>query len=259
MMATRRFLCALLVLSLVPQTACRDSKATASGTLMVREGSATIVIAGTPQVVAAQKTAEVPLGAVVKTAPDGRAVVRWGEQLHSLEPDTELRFDAPSPDGSEKGVSKVELVRGLVTFFLPKGEAGKAFKFQAGCGTVVAAVKGTIFRVDGRTRDLNVDVLRGTVALFKRGSADTEGSNAGPAERKPAPEPEGEPIAELKPAARGIVPDAGPSAARSPEARSGTPDAKGVVSVPVNEKDVEAQVFILKVLVEENNRVIDQF
>jgi ferric-dicitrate binding protein FerR (iron transport regulator) len=231
MMDTRRFLCALLILALVPQTACRESsKAPASGTLMVREGSATIVIAGQSQVVAAQKTAAVPLGAVVKTAPGGRGVVKWGDQLHSLEPDTELRFDAPASDGSEKGVSKVELVRGLVTFFLPKGEASKPYKFQAGCGTIVAAVKGTIFRVDARARDLGVQVLAGAVSLFRRDG--------------PGAEPAGDPVLEVTPDKRAIVPDGG----------AGAP-----VAVPVNPKDVDADLFMLKALVEENNLVIGHF
>lgn len=260
MMHRRRFLVALLIVALIPQMACRSTPPAPSvGTLVLREGTATLTVDGKPQIVKVGDRVPVPFGALVKTDKDGKGKVVWGPQIHGLEPDSELRFDAPSADGPEAGVGHVELLRGAATFLLPKAEGDKYSKFQAGCGTIIAAVRGTEFTLALSGSDVKLDVYRGKVALFNRGGG---GGRAGPLDpSRPAPPSEGEPIKVVTPEARAIVTNAAPgerSSAPGAGAVPGEPDANGVVTIPVSEGDLKAKRFILDVL-RENIKMLPTF
>jgi hypothetical protein len=56
-----------------------------------------------------------------------------------------------------------ERIRGIISFFFPRGEAKKDYKFQAGTGTIIAAIKGTQFVIDARGSEHSIYVFEGVV------------------------------------------------------------------------------------------------
>lgn len=165
---TRRFLIALVILFLGPIQAChKDEGAAASGgKLKVLKGSCTVTTAKgeATTVQAGPALVDLAAGSVVETAKDSAATVSWGRTSHILHDSTKLTFVAES---AAYGATSVELAKGVADFLLPKQEKESEFKFQAAAHTIVAAVKGTAFRMTaGEAPYVKVETMRGTVFLF---------------------------------------------------------------------------------------------
>ena len=176
-MYRRRFLVALLILLLGPLEACRNSggdgaSGGTSGSLRVVTGTCKVTYKTETKVHGTGDTATVPLGALLETDDKGCAVVSWGKTEQILQPKTKLTYLAESKIPGY-GVSKVELLHGLVSFLLPQNDTPD-FKFQAASHSIVAAVKGTAFdlRADGDDGPVQVATARGTVHVFERKDGD---------------------------------------------------------------------------------------
>jgi hypothetical protein len=230
MMSTRRFLVALLILALVPQQACRTSSSADAnkGSLKVHSGTVTVEQGGKTETVSKGGSLALTAGAVLKTDAEGVAMVSWGKQSHVLHENGELRFDklAETPAG---GVRAVSLVKGMAAFFLPKGEPESDYKFQAATHTIVAAVKGTAFRMFARTESApaKVDVMRGEVDVVKRAGDGSGGALVSTKTDKPE--------ATLAANTAGDFPDTGPTKVTS-----------------VDQKNQDAQMLIYEALLSQN-------
>jgi hypothetical protein len=83
------------------------------------------------------------------------SIVRIGDPLKTIRPGTPPELINPS------------VLRGLLEFWLPKSEPAKRYKFEPSTGTVVVAVKGTVFalRHDDQTQVSAVMVEEGVVEV----------------------------------------------------------------------------------------------
>lgn len=169
MMYRRGFLALFLILLLGPLTACRDTGgSSALGSMRVVTGTCKLTFKTETKVVSANEKAPVPMGALLETDATGVAVVTWGKTSQILQKNTRLTFVAESKIPGY-GVGKVELLKGVASFLLPKTETPD-FKFQASCHSIVAAVKGTAFDMsaDGDDGPVTIQVTSGTVSVFDR-------------------------------------------------------------------------------------------
>lgn len=179
MMYRRGFLAALLILMLGPVEGCFNSGggkgAATSGTtgsMRVVSGTCKVTFKTETKVHATGATAPVPMGALLETDAAGVAVVNWGKTAQILQPNTKLTYVAESKIPGY-GVGKVDLLRGLTSFFLPKSDTPD-FKFQASSHSIVAAVKGTGFDLsaDGEDGAVVVATTHGKVYAFERKNGD---------------------------------------------------------------------------------------
>lgn len=166
----RRFLVALLILLLGPLQACRTANESSAGdgTLRVVNGTCKVTFKTETKTINAGASVPISMGAMLETDANGTAVVNWGQTSQILQKSTTLTFLATSKTPGY-GVSKVELLKGVASFFLPKADSPE-FKFQASSHSIVAAVKGTMFQmtVDAGDDSARVETMRGTVFVFAR-------------------------------------------------------------------------------------------
>lgn len=174
MMYRRGFLAALLVLMLGPVEGCFNSgggsapSAGTTGSMRVVSGTCKVTFKTETKIHNTGATAQIPMGALLETDAGGVAVVNWGKTAQILQPNTKLTYVAESKIPGY-GVSKVDLLRGLTSFFLPKSDTPD-FKFQAASHSIVAAVKGTGFDLsaDGDDGPVVVATTHGKVYAFER-------------------------------------------------------------------------------------------
>lgn len=174
MMYRRGFLAALLILMLGPVEGCFNSgggsapSAGTTGSMRVVSGTCKVTFKTETKVHGMGATAQIPMGALLETDAGGVAVVNWGKTAQILQPNTKLTYVAESKIPGY-GVSKVDLLRGLTSFFLPKSDTPD-FKFQAASHSIVAAVKGTAFDLsaDGDDGPVVVATTHGKVYAFER-------------------------------------------------------------------------------------------
>ena len=185
MMYRRRFLVALLILLLGPLQACKTANEVSQGdgTLRVVNGTCKVTFKTETKTINAGASVPIQMGAMLETDANGTAVVNWGKTSQILQKNTTLTFVAGStiPD---YGVGKVELLKGVASFFLPKSDTPE-FKFQASSHSIVAAVKGTMFQMTADEKDASatVETMKGTVFVFQRSdgaaASDSKPSDAG--------------------------------------------------------------------------------
>lgn len=182
----------LLVLS-ISFAGCGDphgSDPAPVGVVQVTKGSVRVSRPGHDRELTAGQSASVQVGDEVMTGPDSEAVIRSGPQVHLLSPSSRLELSAAHAHPA-KGLARVSLLAGLATFLLPVDHA-KQLRFQALSGTILAAVKGTIFRMQANA-EVSVVVIRGEVELYS-----VEGGT-------PSPGPGGTPLAVLGPGSRATM------------------------------------------------------
>lgn len=173
MMYRRGFLAALLILMLGPVEGCFNSGGSApsagtTGSMRVVTGTCKVTFKTETKVHSAGATAQIPMGALLETDAGGTAVVNWGKTSQIVHANTKLTYVAESKIPGY-GVSKVDLLRGLTSFFLPKSDTPD-FKFQAASHSIVAAVKGTGFDLSAKGDDgpVVVATTHGKVYAFER-------------------------------------------------------------------------------------------
>jgi len=137
------------------------------GEVQVLAGQATITRTGAQATtVTTARLEPLSVGDTVVTTNGSEAIVRAGKSLYHFKNEGSLRIDEASPaDEPDLKVSAVSLLRGLVTFFIPKRRDGGEDRFRVSIGTVVAAVKGTVFQISYDAYEPTVSVLKGTVAV----------------------------------------------------------------------------------------------
>ena len=138
------------------------------GKLQVVKGSAVLIHDSNEAVVKPGENPAVLVGDTVRTGAGSEAVVLAAGQVHMLAEKSELRFERPHESGS--GASYVNLLQGLATFLFPH-TPNKKTQFEAVSNSVVAAVKGTIFRMEHTSDGAQVTVLRGEVEVHCENAA----------------------------------------------------------------------------------------
>jgi len=111
---------------------------------------------------AVKKRQSVHVGDTVRTDNGGEAVVRAGASVYMVRGGSELKLDESAEDKDSLRVKAVTLVKGLVTFFIPK-QKGSEYRFKAQAGGVMAAVKGTVFELKREEACASVAVVKGAV------------------------------------------------------------------------------------------------
>jgi len=135
------------------------SSGRALGKLQVIKGSVTLTRGQGVLEIAAGAETNVSFGDVLKSRAETDAVVTAGRQVHLLKENSELRFESMAGEGT-----RVHLLQGIATFLLPP-TPDKRSPFEAVSNSVVAAVKGTIFRFGTSGTEVQVTVLRGEVEV----------------------------------------------------------------------------------------------
>lgn len=198
-MQAMRWLGAILILAAAACCGCgagadrADRGKTAA--LRVLAGTAVIEGKGAPRTVTAGREEPVRPGETIVVAAAAEALLVDGAQLEVLAAGTRLQLGSADPASGE--LQMVRLLDGVVTFLFPAG-AKKERRFEAVTNTVVAAVRGTVFRVEARGDVTRVTVLKGEVEVrAPSGGAPAQTVTAGRAVRA---------------AADGIAVDAAPAA-----------------------------------------------
>jgi len=93
------------------------------------------------------------------------ATVTVGPSTH-----TRIRYTAPY---AGRNIPWTETFYGIISFFFPPGEPAKENKFGASTGTVIVAIKGTIFNMayDEKTQNSTIQVEEGSVEVTPTNSA----------------------------------------------------------------------------------------
>jgi len=135
--------------------------------LQVIRGTVSVVKNGRESSIGSTAVHELAATDVIRTHAGSEAVVLLGGEAHVVGENSEYRIDAHSPrTNGAGGETRVSVIKGLTTFFLPISRKGH--RFQAMADTVVAAAKGTIFSLEYRDGRARVTVLRGLVDLLLR-------------------------------------------------------------------------------------------
>lgn len=151
-----------------PAPAHRDS-----ARLRVVRGAATVEGAEAPRTISAPKEEAVDVGNTVRTGEATEAVVVSGSIVQVVGPNSSLKLEALGE--STAGLSSSSLLSGVATFFLPSNPAARK-RFEVRSTHVVAAVKGTVFRIEVTAAGTRVLVVKGLVELTAPPGATLDGS-----------------------------------------------------------------------------------
>lgn len=165
-MKAMRCVVALLALAALAATGCgsgsaRDAAAKPAR-LRVLKGSVAVEGKGAARTVAEGKEEAVLPGETIAVGAGAEALLIDGARLEVLAPGTKLAVE--SADAASGELQSVRLLDGIVTFLFPE-DAKKERRFEAVTHSVVAAVKGTVFRVEVRPDGTRVIVARGEVEV----------------------------------------------------------------------------------------------
>jgi hypothetical protein len=175
---SHRVVCGLLLAALAVMTGCggghpaagTGAEGDAGWRVQALKGQAIIVRDGKQTVVTPAHASALRAGDHVQTEAGAEAVLILGDQVHLLGSATELSLDAGgspvSPGGSVAGPESVNLIAGLVNFFIPARADPR--KFRATTDTVVASVKGTVFTLEIAGDEVRVTVVSGRVDVAAR-------------------------------------------------------------------------------------------
>lgn len=141
--------------------------ATALGRLQVTRGTALLEGTSLRKQVATNGEELLFVGQMITSGPASEVLVLSGPQVHVLGPDTQLKFESVSADRPAPDV--IHVLGGMVTFFLPPDAARKS-RFEVRVGRIVAAVKGTLFRVETEGDGVVVTVVKGEVEVLTEGA-----------------------------------------------------------------------------------------
>ncbi|MBI3893206.1 MAG: FecR domain-containing protein [Candidatus Wallbacteria bacterium] len=154
---------ALLVLA---GAGCRGSAHPAAGRVFAVKGAVEVVHAGAKTTLSPKQVAPLSPGDGVRVGEQAEALVECAGHVSYLRERSELVFRAPPPESPGGPPMRVELLRGVATFLVPRAEKPRDYRFEAVTGTVIAAVKGTEFTLEVTDDETRLSVFKGVVELL---------------------------------------------------------------------------------------------